>query len=172
MHMMETRKLRFYSWEFQHGPSGVLPFSQPSIAFPLSPCLSSPWICPGPLSLSGHILGVSSLPFSWSQDSVWTAGYIFHLWSHSPGMYSLTEIHPLGLCQVSIPSVPKRTEKLLPSTETPLGVHNRLHVCCGCWRSVSAGGWCLGTVWTFKCPWSFSSALERSSCSSSDLPVP
>lgn len=106
-----------------------LPFSHLSIAFSLSPCLSSPWICPGSLSQSGHVLRVLSLPVSWGWDSVYTAGYSFHLWSHNAGMYCFHEIHPLGVCQVCSPSVPKKTEKLLPPTEVPSGIDKQQAPC-------------------------------------------
>lgn len=114
-----------------------LPFSHPSIAFSLFPCLSSPWICPGSLSQSGHVLGVSSLPLFCSQGSVCTAEYSFHLWSHNPGVHCLSEIHLLGVCQVCSPSVPKRAERNYLHLQKFL--LNRLHVCCGCWGRVCAG---------------------------------
>lgn len=102
---------RFVNFIFTPENSNIvlcyLPFSDPSIAFSLSPCSSSPWICPGSISQSEHVLGVLSLPLSWSWDSVSTAGCSFHLWSHNASVYCLSEIHPEVYAKSVIPQCPK-----------------------------------------------------------------
>lgn len=108
-----------------------------------------------PLTQSGHIdcllftsggclwrlLGVSSLSLFLWQDSVWTAGYSFHLWIHTPWVYCLSENHLLDVCRICSPSMPKRAEKwLFHLQKFLLEKNNRLHVWCGHWRSVCVRG--------------------------------
>lgn len=88
-----------------------------------------------------RLLGVSSLSFFLWQDSVWTAGYSFHLWTHTPWVYCLSENHLLDVCWICSPSMPKRAEKwLFHLQKFLLERNNRPRVWCGHWRSVCVRG--------------------------------
>lgn len=98
--------------------SHVSLFCHPSFAFSLSPCLPSPWVCPGSpnsvrtcrfclLFTSGgchcRVLEMPSLLLLLRQDSAFSAGYSFHLWTHTPWLYCLSKIHLWGVCQIWSP---------------------------------------------------------------------
>lgn len=165
--MMEICKLHFYSWEFEHSNKSCVTYHSltPPLYFPFLPVCLVLGFAQAPFLSQDMFLGCPPSPFPQFgilfvlQDALSIFGATIPACAASvrftmscmPNLWFLSAQEDRGITSIYRNSLWKKQQ-------TP------------CLLCLQEGG--VQGVCTFECPWSFSSALQRPSCSSSDLPVP